>query len=238
MSKRLSGLFGVITLLLAMHANASTWTVTATGFISDGIDGLNLFGLTGISRGDLSGMRFTQVITASTSLSDYTNLDVYNQKGLSVLYSGIGSFSDTATVSGKSATVNVQTSTNATQSLSNAISIPSNFQQDTIYTYNTGLTADGQEFTAYSSASSTTDAFVSSLNFGQSLYRVITGNISTESNFDLYDPILSQATRFTGTIDSITITANGDADVPEPAPLALLGIGLFGFLASRRRAAK
>jgi hypothetical protein len=53
---------------------------------------------------------------------------------------------------------------------------------------------------------------------------------------------------FTGAVDNISWTINGvttvnnfevaAADVPEPASVALLGLGLMGLVAARRRKAK
>lgn len=81
----------------------------------------------------------------------------------------------------------------------------------------------------------------------------IDGSMSSASgfeNFRLYSNnyffnSYSTGSWFVGDIGSIddfgtqgTFTTSDASSVPEPAPLALFGIGLLGFIASRRKAAK
>lgn len=202
-----------------------TWTVTATGTIVVGRDTVGTFGIAGQ---DLAGLQYTQSITTSIDPADYVN----DFRDDSIAYHYIQSrgiaFTTTVTVNGASITFDVPLNTAGGQYLGNFM--PAAGEPDAVRSFQYGQTRDGN----YLESNISVDAFgqdiLDSIEFGQPIAAVLVPSGSSYSEFHLGMPNI---TNFTGRVETIAVVGN---DVPEPASASLIGLGLFGIAARRRRA--
>lgn len=225
--------------LFAVHAFthagelADTWTVRSHGTIYGGYDYQGIFG--DIGR-DLTGLEITQTIVSSVDPADYTySWEDPNYRFTSEMNSP---FYISVTVDGRtlemSATLNLGGGLALVNGLTNGT--PYGYNYDQVATNAKGSTDDDQYVSAGISASSMTKGFVPKLDFHQSLTQDLTGEVTGWAYFSYSKTALSYPypTFFEATLD--TITVNPDAvDVPEPGSVALLGVGITGLIAMRRR---
>jgi hypothetical protein len=212
-------------------AHATPWTFATRGMIFSGTDTTGVFGS---ANSDLAGQSYSQVFTLDPS--QYQNqvgggLTDSEHYGYGVLS---GMATDTVTVNGVSKTYTWDLS-NLNQwgfgEVENSLTQPSsntNPNFDQAYQSQSGVTADLQSVYGYDYVYSYTNAFNLSLSYNQVWsYNVLTGDFG-ESHFITSGP--DGIANFAGTPTFISINA-----VPEPAPLALIGLGLLGVVAVRRK---
>lgn len=201
------------------------WTVSSTGTITSALDAAGLFGT---PYRNLTGLVYTQTITASVDPSTYiffnnnsNNNDMYGSTGLAA-------FTDTVTVDGHTVTINITKPTSEEQMLRDAVSKHvSGF--DEIYTRDQGSDALGNTLNVTMYEYSLTVPFVPSLDFSQTITQPVNTGISATTGFSLTG---AKASSFTGKVSSLSINAT---NVPEPTSIALFGLGVLGMGALRRR---
>jgi hypothetical protein len=228
---------------LAINAQAAqTWTVTTTGIIGAGTDTTGVFGIAGR---DLSGLSFSQSVTASADPAQWTGYlnDSFDPTiNTAVLLEGTGpAFTDTVTVNGKSVTFNItSSSTDGMQALFDRISHGTGMVPgDAIGSIQTGFTASGDQVTSQQTISGSI-AFVPSVNFGQTLSHSVSGSdFFAISSFGISGNQVASFTAATfngGSVDYVYLNA---APVPEPETYAMLlaGLGLLGYMAKRKKQA-
>jgi hypothetical protein len=221
-SMKLKSILAVVAVTAGIFsANAEamplTWTVSSTGTISFGYDNTGVFGTAGR---DLTGLPYIQVITASTDPSQWDySAETVNSNNL--VGAGPG-FVVTVTVDGHTVTFNAPKTNFGEQFVS--YSPNPDVGQDNIYSYqrSDGLYAFNSGFTYKRT--------VMSNSFDQSA--TIAGGSHVEFGVSRY-PERQQAS-FTSYTLGVT-TANGD--VPEPASIALLSLGMFSMASLRLRKA-
>lgn len=118
---------------------------------------------------------------------------------------------------------------------------------DTLYLHNGGCCSDPYQFTQDDGQAFTFSSFDYVQNGGEATFTANNGSVFTVLNgvtghFDLpasfanINSVIYHITSgYNGSVDNVTFNA---AQVPEPASIALLGLGLLGFAASRRKSAK
>jgi hypothetical protein len=209
---------------IAFNAQAApTWTVTATGTIFEGFDTSGVFGVAGRN---LIGSKYTQTFTASIDPSQYVD------KSAGSTYVALnGPIPTPVRVTVDGVTVNlVPTGAFYSQEyLAKRLAV-ADVTLDEIYSYANSSSGNGDFFEAYNNLVSYSKYFVPTLDFSQSLSIVPDTSFESRAHFYIRG---GNSARFNGTIDLFEV--NLDANVPEPCSLALIGLGILGVVATRRR---
>src|SRR5689334_7194447 len=135
---KLKSIFAIAVLAAGAFAGSAqalpTWTVTTQGTISDGFDTSGVFGVAGR---DLTGLSYTQTITASVDPSQYGNM--FSGPGfVDISGSGGPGFTDTLTVNGQTVTFIIGQSYYAEQFLSDGASTNQYPYYDKVSTFQQG----------------------------------------------------------------------------------------------------
>lgn len=209
---------------------APIWTVTAQGIITSGIDYTGVFGVAGR---DLAGLAFTQTFIANVDRTQYNG--GYQNATENILYGNTETpaFTVIDTVDSHTVTYDI------TQPLGQEHDLVMAALQggtDAVITSGFGYDASGKNYLAafaFLSTSSALDSFVPTLDFAQSFTAFINFNTYTLNRF--YVTGSRGDANFNGDIQTLTVVGSESAAIPEPASVALVGAGLLGFAALRRR---
>ncbi len=208
------------------HAAGETWTVMATGHITSGIDYSGVFGTAGQS---LTGLAYTQTITASVDPSLWDVNDPGDS--FNYLHSVGPAFTDTVTVNGHTLTLNPSSTDFGGQFITSDASLGGVVHSyfDGIKTFQSSWLPGGGSIDVSIQAFSYRNAFVPTLYFGQSIVKNIEDASFTASSY--FTLTGNQHAEFVGDVTVISVNA-----VPEPETYAMLlaGLGLV-VLASRRK---
>lgn len=234
---KLKSIFAVAVVAVGAFAAAAqaapTWTVTTQGTISSGFDTSGVFGSVGQN---LAGLSYTQTVNASVDPSQYTSY--FSGTGFAqMLGSNAPGFTDTVTVNGRTVSFSITQSSYAEQFIADGAwtNQPPGF--DEIYTFQSGYDSALNLITAYNYAYTNlpASAFVPTLDFGQTIVASAGFGLVLDSTFSIEGTNLAY---FRGAPNSIIVNGNtAPADVPEPASIALLGLGCVGMGLLRRRKA-
>ncbi|SNT33913.1 PEP-CTERM protein-sorting domain-containing protein [Noviherbaspirillum humi] len=231
-----------LTVGVASSASATVFTYTSSGTISgDYSDSYDYSGIFG--GGSLFGKSFTLTTSFDTN-NNYGNESYPNQYSNSYGYAPI---SVSVNVDGHSYSTTITNNNWGQGYIANGLSAGNvaGYYLDEVYTYGYGNANDGSYIQMQQYAYDYWDAFVGSSNSLDISRTIDPSNFYVNyAYFYLSDPTAGSTyfNTYGGTAYGVSsgiqsIVING-GNVPEPETLALFGIGLLGFVATRRRAKK
>jgi hypothetical protein len=234
----------------AGSAQATPWTFSLQGTVNWGTDDVGLFGAAGES---LVGAKYTQTITADTDPSIYHprfepedptySLSEHTASLFGVVFPSETNtvFKESITINGKTLNFSFSSLVVSGQTISNGGLKHEAGWYNTLYSSLEGETDDHYYLYATNVVGSPDpdEIVIPAPDFGQTLtgtQRPNNGFYDT-GLFVLFDNDSSAVTHLDLTPESFRINADAPTDVPEPASLALLGLGALGLGAmSRKRA--
>jgi hypothetical protein len=222
--KSLLALCFVVSSAIAHNVQAApTWTVTATGTISEGYETTGFFGAAGR---DLTGVKYTQSFTASIDPSMYVD---YRSGPNYVGVNGIVATPVKVTVDGVTISLMPTGDFYSQEYVAKGLEV-GGVTLDQIDSYENSAPNSTDFFKARNDLVSYRKKFVPTLDFSQSLSFVPDASFDSQAYFYIRG---SNIARFNGNIDLFEV--NVDTNVPEPTSIALLGLGMAGLVTARRR---
>lgn len=226
---------GALLVGFAGHTSAAVLSYASSSVINNGngYDGLGIFGAPGAS---LVGATYTLTTSFDTDANSYSQDNGYNNNW-SV---GNAPFDFSLTVNGVTYSGKSFGTTSSEASITNSLSLGLG-SNDRISTQEYSYDAGGNFLWISQWINSSTDAFIGlSRDFGM---RLLHPSITDDESYDYFSISSPYGITYFNNNSHTSLVAinslpNQPANVPEPETVALLGIGLLGFTASRRKPAK